>query len=374
MKRTRIRLRPIAWSAALAVLLHGAAGVVGAETLLVANKSDATVSLVNLRNGEVAATVPTGHGPHEVAVSHDGATAVVTDYGDGANPGSTLTVIDVRAAQVTKTIDLGDYRRPHGIVFRDRDSVLVTAEANQVLLQVNVDSGEIEHVFETGQDVSHMLALVESTDGTRLFAWVANIGSGSVTVIDLQKGEHVADIPTGDGAEGIAGARGFVWVTNRAADTLTVFGVDARKKIAELECHGFPIRAEATPNGRHVVVSRARAGNLAVYELDDPSAPPRILELGVEMKDTEDRLFGDRFGDSSVPIGVEIADDSQRIWVAHANADVVTEHDLATGRKLRTLRPGREPDGMAYSKLAVKATEQELDNGRGDRQRAPGDG
>ena len=65
-----------------------------AETLIVANKSDATVSLVNLLDGEVAATVPTGQGPHEVAVSFDGTTAVVTDYGTRDAPGSTLTVID----------------------------------------------------------------------------------------------------------------------------------------------------------------------------------------------------------------------------------------------------------------------------------------
>ncbi|MDA8017612.1 MAG: YncE family protein [Thermoanaerobaculia bacterium] len=334
-----------------------------ADTLVVANKSDATVSLVNLLNGEVAATVPTGKGPHEVAVSFDGTTAVVTDYGTREEPGSTLTVIDIREAKRTKTIELGEYQHPHGIVFRDRDSVLVTAEANKALIQVDLETGEIEHVFETGEDISHMLALAETSDGQRVYAWVANIGSGSVTVFDLQKGEHVTNLATGEGAEGIAAARGRVWVTNRAADTLTVFDVDTRDRLAELKCEGFPIRAEATPNGDHVVVSRARAGNLAVYELDDPSVPPRIIELGVELKDTEDRLFGDRFGDSSVPIGIEIHSD--RIWVAHANADVVSEHDLPTGERLRILRPGREPDGMAYSDVAVRSTEPVLDDGRG---------
>ena len=35
-------------------------------------------------------------------------------------------------------------------------------------------------------------------------AFVANIGSGSVTVIDLERGTKLADLATGDGAEGIA--------------------------------------------------------------------------------------------------------------------------------------------------------------------------
>lgn len=335
-----------------------------ADTLIVANKSDSTVSLVNLDDGEVAATVPTGQGPHEVAVSFDGSKAVVTDYGTRDAPGSTLTVIDVAKAAPIRKIDLGEYRRPHGIVFRDQDSVLVTVEENKALLQVDISTGDIEHVFETGQDVSHMVALAETTDGTQLYAWIANIGSGSVTVIDLLAGKKVADFPTGEGAEGITAANGWVWVTNRVADTLTVFRVDTRKKVAEVPCEGFPIRAEATSNGRYVVVSRARAGDLAVYHLDEPSEPPRIIDLEVEAKDTEDRLFGDQFGDSSVPIGIELQGD--RVWVAHANADVVSEHDLPTGKRLRILRPGREPDGMAYSRVAVNSTVQVLDNGRGN--------
>jgi DNA-binding beta-propeller fold protein YncE len=70
--------------------------------------------------------------------------------------------------------------------------------------------------------------------------------------------------------------------------------------------------------------------------------------------DVEERLFGDRFGDSSVPIGV-IADDKGEVaWVAHANADVITEIDLATGEIIRMLRAGKEPDGMGFSPLDVE--------------------
>ena len=76
------------FSATLAVaLLWAPVPAAQAETLIVANKSDATVSLVNLHDGTVAATVATGQGPHEVAVSFDGATAVVTDYGTREAPG-----------------------------------------------------------------------------------------------------------------------------------------------------------------------------------------------------------------------------------------------------------------------------------------------
>lgn len=320
-----------------------------AETLVVANKSEATVSLLDLDTGEVVATLPTGEGPHEVAVSPDGKRAVITDYGRRGAPGSSLTLIRIDQPQVVNTIDLGEYQRPHGVLWLDDERVVITAEAQQALLVVNVESGEVEQAIGTAQEVSHMVAL----DDGKTRAYVANIGSGSLTVIDLAKGERIANVETGEGAEGVAVASGHVWVTNRAEDTITVLDAGTLEEVAKIESKGFPIRARATPDGEWILVTRARAGDLAIYDADNPEAEPRIVELGMELKDTEDRLFGDRFGDSSVPIGVVPDLDGSRAWIAHANADAVSEHDLETGEKLRVLEAGREPDGMDVS--AVEA-------------------
>ena len=79
----------------------------------------------------------------------------------------------------------------------------------------------------------------------------------------------------------------------------------------------------------------------------------RIVSFDLESMDVEDRLFGDRFGDSSVPIGVVVDETGQRAFVAHANADVITEIDLSSGEIVRSLTAGREPDGMGWSPVAV---------------------
>jgi len=86
-----------------------------AGTLLVANKTDNTVDLVDSDTGESVATLPTGHGPHEVAVSRDGGTAVISNYGDRSEPGSSLTVLDLERREVVRTIELDDHTRPHGL-------------------------------------------------------------------------------------------------------------------------------------------------------------------------------------------------------------------------------------------------------------------
>lgn len=65
------------------------------------------------------------------------------------------------------------------------------------------------------------------------------------------------------------------------------------------------------------------------------------------------RLLAD-FGNSSVPIGIEIAPDGRRAYVAHANADQISIIDLAEWKKVGALTAGKEPDGMGLSVLEVK--------------------
>lgn len=318
-------------------------------TLVVANKAEATVSLIDLEDGDVVATLPAGEGPHEVGISPDGRFALVTNYGNREQDGNSLTLIDIAAAKVVSTIDLGQYRKPHGVEWLDDKQAAVTAEANKALIVVDIASRKVVLSIGTDQEISHMVAL----DAERGRAYTANIGSGSITVLDLGKGARESNIATGEGAEGIAvSASGkHIWVTNRAEDTITILDADTLEAAGEIPSEGFPIRATATPKGQ-VLVTRARAGDLAIYDAAT-FEELRVVAFDLESMDVEERLFGDRFGDSSVPIGVIVDAAGERAWVAHANADVITEIDLGSGEITRTLRAGREPDGMGFSALPV---------------------
>lgn len=321
-----------------------------AGTLVVANKSEATVSLVDTETGEIRATLPTGTAPHEVDVSPNGRLALVGNYGTRDEPGSTLTLIDIPAAKVVATIDLGAEARPHGIVWLDNRDALVTAEGRRALLLVNAETGDVVQSVATDADISHMVAVAKD----RGLAFVANIGSDSVTVVDLALGSRLAAIETGDGAEGITvtpdGRQ--VWVTNRAEDTVSVIDASTRVPIVKLAAGAFPIRAEATADGRFVLVTNAKSNDLSVFSTRDLSEVRRVRFDAVG-KDAEGRLFSDRFGSSSVPIGIQIVDDEHRAYVAHANADDISIVDLDQWRVVGTLSAGREPDGMGWSRLVA---------------------
>lgn len=313
-------------------------------TLVVANKAEATASLIDLQSGEVSATLVTGEGPHEVGISPDGRFALVANYGGRGSTGNSLTLIDIPAAKVVKSIDLGEYQAPHGVEWIDAERAAVTVEANQALVLVDVNKGVVVQSIATDQQVSHMVAV----DPREQRAYVANIGSGTVSVLDLESGARVKNVATGQGAEGVAvSTAGHVWVTNRADDTVTVLDSETFNTLHQISSPGFPIRATATPKGQ-VLVTRAGAGDLVIYDAKTFSEV-RTVAFDINSLGSEGRLFGDRFGDSSVPIGVVVDTAGERAFVAHANADVITEVDLASGEIIRLLHAGREPDGMGYS-------------------------
>jgi YVTN family beta-propeller protein len=259
-------------------------------------------------------------------------------------------LIDVTAAEVVKTIDLGEYKKPHGVEWIDDERAAVTVEDSRALIVVDVGKGEVIQAIGTEQEVSHMVAL--DPGGRR--AYTANIGSGSITVIDLAQGLLERNIVTGSGAEGIAvsasGAQ--VWVTNRAADTVTVLNAETFETIKEISSKGFPIRATATPQGQ-VLVTRARAGDLVIYDTETLQEI-RTVAFDLSSIAAAGRLFGDRFGDSSVPIGVIVDGTGEHAFVAHANADIITEINLATGEVIRPLYAGKEPDGMGFSSQSTQ--------------------
>ncbi|MBX3157229.1 MAG: beta-propeller fold lactonase family protein [Deltaproteobacteria bacterium] len=305
--------------------------------LLVANKADATLSVLELPDGRAIATLPTEIGPHEIAVSPDGKRVVVTSYGDQVTFGRALTVVDLPSLSVAKTIDLGEFRRPHGIAFLpDGKRVVVTAEVNAAVLVVDVDTGAVSSI-STSQQGTHMLAL--APDGTR--AYTANIGSGTLTAIDLvamRASEPVAGVPmseaiaiTPDGKE--------VWTASLQNHRIAIFDAPMLTAGATLAGAGTPIRITPTPDGTSMIVSNASASSIQIVD---------VATRAIETIATPPLA-----GASAVPVGSVVASDSKTAYVALVAEDRVAVIDLASRAIVGHLPTGRGPDGLGYSTAFV---------------------
>ena len=322
-------------------------------TLIVLNKAEATASFINLATAEEIAKIPTGDGPHEVAVSPDGATAVVANYGGQQAPGNSLTVIDIASKSITKTIDLGEFRRPHGILFlADGRRVVVTAEGSKALLVVDIELAEVVGSLDTDAEISHMVAV--TPDGSRAF--VANIGSGSMTAFDLEAPARLATVETAPGAEGIDVSPDGreVWVANRAADMISIIDAETLAVIDTLESPSFPIRVKFTPDGARVLVSNARTGDVAVFDAANRTLIKRIDMDEEPVDDPAGRLFAGTFEGSPVPVGILVHPSGDYAFIANTQADIVTVIDLDQLAIVGRIKAGREPDGLGYSALEVK--------------------
>jgi len=321
-------------------------------TLIVLNKAEASASLVDLASGVEVQKIKTGEGPHEVAVSPNGRLAVVSNYGI-QTPGHTLTVIDLELKKVRRTIDITPYTRPHGIEFlADGKSVVVTSEQSLSLLRVDIESGEITADIGTFALLSHMVA-VASNSGR---AFVANIGSGSVTAIDLIKNTKLKQINTGSGAEGVAVSPdgNEVWVTNRAANSVSIINARTLEKQMDIPCGDFPIRVKFTPDGKYALVSNAQSADVAIFNVSRRELIKRIPMNERAAADLQQRLFSDQFGTSPVPVGIAIVGNGKRAYIANTNADIITILDLEKLAIAGRLKAGKEPDGVGWSPLTLK--------------------
>jgi YVTN family beta-propeller protein len=344
----RITTSAVARVAALAcALLAGPHAV--ADTLLVVRKSADALDFVDPGSGLRLERVAVGHAPHEVSVSPDGRLAVVSNYGTADEPGSTVSIVDLERPRELRRIDLAPHKRPHGVQWYAPDRIAVTTEGSQHLLVVDPHAERIVQALPTRQEVSHMVAV--TPDGRRAF--VANIGSGSLTALTVDAEESGAprSITSGAGTEGLAvhpnGRQ--VWALARTEGALSWYDVQSLERLGRLELPGIPIRIAFSPNGTRAYVTRAAAGD--VVALDGATGrqlAQRRLEVPLAA-DAATRPFAGIAAGSSLPVGLAVAPDGRSIYVAATMADRVVQLDARTLEVLRTIEVEGEPDGLALT-------------------------
>ena len=289
-----MNLKNIFWLAAL--VIAGAAGEISAAEnsrgwLLVANKGDHTLAIVDPVVGAVIASVPEdGVTGHEVVASPDGRRAFVPIYGNAGvghagTDGSLLRVIDLATHEICGTVDFGKGVRPHCAVIGPKNGLIyVTTELENCLTVIDPATLKVICKIPTGQAESHMLAITR--DGRR--GYTANVASGTVSVLDLESNQVITVIPVAKNTQRISlsvdDRRVFTADQNQAQliviDTATN-GVAAR---VDLPSTGYG--TAPTPDGRWLLVALNKVNQVAVIDLmalkvvrtlDVPKSPQEII-------------------------------------------------------------------------------------------------
>jgi len=144
------------------------------HALLVLEKEQNTLVIVDPASLTIVARVPVGDNPHEVAVSDDGKIAYITNYG-----GNTIAVVDLVAQKPLAPIDLGALRLPHGLEFVG-GKLYFTAEGAKVVGRYDPGTQKIDWVIGTGQNRTHMVTV--SKDLKTVFT--SNVSSATISIIE----------------------------------------------------------------------------------------------------------------------------------------------------------------------------------------------
>ena len=213
-----------------------------------------SVVIIDLATGERTTLDAGVANAHEVAVSPDGKWGVVADIGgytgDYNFDGNRLAVFDLAAKRLARVIDLGQYIGPHDLVFTTPNTLLVTTQTTQHVVEVNVATGEILGATETRSKGAHTLAV--SVDGR--MAFTANQPEGTFSVLDIAQRRFIAKHKVRDGeAEGIffvtADGR-EVWLGFEEPGEVRVVRVADGAPIATLPGFRIPNRMTISRDGR----------------------------------------------------------------------------------------------------------------------------
>jgi DNA-binding beta-propeller fold protein YncE len=314
-------------------------------TVIVSNMNDHTATLIDAASGRVIATLATGEGPHEVAASHDGKWALVSNYGVRGKPGHTITVIDVARATVAKTIELGDAGRPHGMAFLPGDTIVaVTSEANKNVHLVDVRAGKVVKSLPTNGRTSHMLSV--SAKGDRIVT--GNIADGTISVLSLS-GEP-RTIPVARQPEGIAITPNGneAWVGSNRDSLVSVVDLTTGEAKALLRGFGLPYRLVISADGKSVVITDPMRATVTIVDVES-----RKTRFTIDVPKDSIVATAEVPGSPS-PEGVVISPDSRWAFVTLQGRNRMVTIDLGRGVIVGWAPTGTWSDGIAFSPLVAR--------------------
>lgn len=303
-------------------------------TLLVANQNDHDLSFIDPNSArQIARVQETGITGHEVAASPDGRTAYVPIYGDSGvgqpgTDGRTMDVIDIASRKILATVDFGRGVRPHCVLYEPVSGMLyVTTELDQSVTIVDPKTLKMTGSIPTGQAESHMLAI--SHDGRR--GYTANVGPGTVSVLDMNARKTIAIIPIAAKTQRISISNDdtMVFTADQTKPQLAVIDTSANKvkKWVALPSTGYG--TASTPDGRWLLVALPSVNKVAVVDLG-------TLEVA--------RMIGV----GSHPSEILARPDGRTAYVSCLGSHEVDAIDLTEWKVETAIRAGEGSDGLAW--------------------------
>ena len=310
-----------------------------ANMLLVVEKGSESLGIFDPASGHEIASVPEGGiTGHEVTASLDGRYAYVPIYGNSGvgkpgTDGHNLVVIDLQDHKVAGNLDFGHPVRCHMPTINPKDGLLyTTTELDHSITIMDpkiTPAGTLKIVgtIPTSQAESHMFAI--SHDGRR--GYTANVGPGTVSVLDLVNRKIIAVIPISGNTQRITVSRDdrYVFTSDQTAKRLAVIDTATNTLKQWIALPDIGYGSSATPDHHWLLLTLPNKNQLAVIDLTNMTVA-RTIDV------------------PSNPVVVMARPDGKAAYVSCAGSDQVAEIDLNTWKVSQLIHTGKSPDGLAW--------------------------
>jgi DNA-binding beta-propeller fold protein YncE len=305
--------------------------------LLVANQKSQNLSIIDpVAEKQIAAVPEDGYTGHEVAASPDGKTAFVPIYGDSGvgkpgTDGSTMDVIDIATRRVVKTVDFGHGVRPHRALYDPNSKLLyVTTELDKTVTAIDPKSLKIVGTIPTGAPESHMLAITR--DGH--YGYTANVGPGSVSVLDLKARKTVAVIPVAPTVQRISLSNDdkLVFVADYTKPRMAVIDTATNKVKTWIALPSIGYGTASSKDGKWLLVAMTSANKVAVVDLSTLQVA-RTIDVPTD------------------PTEILVRPDDAQAYVSCGASGKVAVIDLAAWQVKTAIDAGKGADGLAWAQF-----------------------
>ena len=303
--------------------------------LLVANKGDNALGIIDPRSEKQIAEIPEGGVTgQEIATSRDGKLAYVPIYGNSGvgqpgTDGGNMVVIDLAARKVVENVDFGKGVRPHLPVFGPKNGMLyVSTELEKSLTIIDPATLKIVGSVPTGQEQSHMFAITR--DGHR--AYSANVGPGTVSAIDLDARKVLAVIPVSPQVQRISlsADNKFVFTSDVMKPQLAVIDTANNKLKTWIPLPGLGYGSATTADGKWLVIALPLVHQVAAVDLSTMKVA-HTIDVGMRTQE------------------VLLAPDGQTAYVSCDQAGKVAVISLTDWKVTHVIDAGKGADGLAWA-------------------------
>jgi YVTN family beta-propeller protein len=308
--------------------------------LLVDNKGEKTLGNIDpVSFKQIAVVDEEGETGHEVAASPDGKRAYVPIYGNSGvghpgTDGQLLRVIDVAGRKIVGTVDFGHGVRPHCAVIGPKNGLLyVTTELEKSVTVIDPETLKIVGTIPTDQPESHMLAI--SSDGRR--GYTANVGPGTVSVLDLEAKKVITVIPISGNTQRISISPDdrLVFTADQTKPQLAVIDTASNKIKTWIPLPGTGYGTAPTPDGHWLLVAMNGINKVGIVDLESMKV---VRELDVPKSPQE----------------VIVRPDGAVAYVSCDASRQVAVIDLNEWKVTKLVNAGKGADGLAWAPLSSK--------------------